>query len=543
MGQLAASGFSLPRRLVSTLFISALLAYTLILVQTCAFDIELSKIFASQHERASHELSHETDSYLDELLRKHDLSPRVEWAAWNILSTQRQERWASVTRVPRHFQPRQLRLFDPRGQERRSSTQMPFGTLVLPSPRSWRPGHFDASGFLFGVSTTYERLMADDRAVLKNWQWWLTDGQQAGSGAHLVVMLDRADDGQMEEVEGALAELAIPAMVYNAQEELSAATRYAQLAGELQAYGSALSAVGVDKLWHVLIDDTVFFPSLSYLDETLGAYNARDKVYIGVPSEREDWQMRDGVLSTDGGGVIILSRRALGHYISLSCAEPDAAPGEKSRGKSRAKRHWASTLRECLTGRGELSMHVVPGLFSPVAEAGLPLPSSRAEDLESGVRPLALRNRGPGLDVDTATAYVVADGCGEACFAQRFLFRDGWVLVNGVSISQYEYPPMLQRGSSGLAEDLSPPRVRPALAAQLHLEEAAGGAGLRLTTGGARHVWRLLDSSVDDYGAVWQAYVKRDVREKRAVPADEQAADDEPLDSVIILVWNGAKRT
>ncbi|ATY64270.1 hypothetical protein A9K55_004114 [Cordyceps militaris] len=523
MGQLVASPFSVPRRLISMLFISAVLAYTFVFLQSWNLDNELSRLFPSRYDRNSSELSLETDNYLDDLIRQHDLSPRVEWAAWNIASTQNQKKWTSLTRVPRRFQPRRPRVFDPRDQ-RPSPAPMAFGTLPLPSPRGWRPGQFDATHYLFGLSTTYERLMKDDRAMLKNWQWWLTNGQQASSGAHMVVMLDRADDEQMQKVESTLTELAIPAMVYNSGEPLSATTRYAQLAGELYAYGSALSAVGVDKRWFVLMDDAIFFPSLSYLDETLAAYDAHDRVYIGVPSDRSDWEARDGRLSTTGGGVVVLSRRGLGRYLSLSCAEGHAA-GEQPPSR-KAARHWAATLHECLTTRGDLPMHVIPGLYSPVADDDDA--SSRSDDLESGARPLALRNRAPmtaGGGPDTATAYLVADECGEACFAQRFLFRDGWVLVNGVSITQYQNPLTVRRAEDGR---------RPGAAAQRTLDD---DGRVRLTGGGGRNVWTLLDSSVDDYGVVWQAYVKRDVRHKRA----PTAADAESLDSVIILVWHQNK--
>ncbi|OAR02821.1 hypothetical protein LLEC1_07463 [Akanthomyces lecanii] len=520
MTQLVASPFSVSRKLTPILFITGIFAYTILVFQAQNLDVDLSHLFASQQGRNSSELSFVADKYVAELIRKHDLSPRVEWTTWSIESTQSQEEWNSLTRVPRRFQPREPRLFDSRSSDHLSPTE--FGMLALPSPQGWRPGQFDASRYLFGVSTTYERLMEDDRAMLKNWQWWLTDGGQDGNGAHLVIMLDRADERQIEEVEGALEVLDISAMVYNSGDALSTATRYAQLAGELHAYGLALLAVGNMKTWFILIDDDIFFSSLSYLDEKLDPYGSQNSVYIGVPSEQEDWAVRDGKLSTSGGGVVILSRDALAHYLALECADMN----EASDSSIHALR-WAALLHSCMTTRGELSMHVIPGLYSPTVDSP---ESSWLDDLENGARPVAVRSHGPGL-LDLARAYLVADTCGEACFAQRFLFRDSWVLVNGVSISQYQRPIRIQDGRQ--RQDKA---GRELLSAQLQLNDDAGGGRVHLTGGGARNVWRLLDSSVDEHGVVWQAYVKRDGGKVSRVQKDEQ------LDSVILLVWNEAER-
>ncbi len=526
MTHLVASPFSLPRKLISTLFISGLLACTTVFFRAWDFDIGLSHLLANQNSRNSSGLGFETDTYLHELIRKHDLSPRVEWAAWHVQSTQSQEEWTSVTRVPRRFQPQQPSVFDPRsGRPLQAQT---LQTLALASPQGWRPGQFNVSRYLFGVTTTYERLMADDRAILKSWQWWLTDGRQDGNGngAHVVVMLDRANDEQMQQVESALADLAIPAMVYNADEPLSTATRYAQLAGELRTYGSALSAVGIVKTWFVLLDDAIFLPSLSYLDEKLGAYDTQDSVYIGMPSEREDWAARDGRLSTSGGGVVILSLGALGRYLSLECAAMDTATDSPFH-----ELRWTALLHACMTARGGIPMHIIPGLYSPIADDDDSESASWLDDLESGARPVALRSHDRSLDL--AHAYLVADACGEACFAQRFLFPDRWVLVNGVSISQYQRPLRIRRHARAIRQDEA--KARRGLNAQLQLHDTGR---LDLTGGGARNVWVLLDSSVDDDVNVRQAYVKRDRRGKRA----SAVAKEEPLDSVILLVWNEGKR-
>ncbi|TQV96162.1 hypothetical protein V2A60_003398 [Cordyceps javanica] len=510
--------------LVSMLIVSGVLFYALVLLQTW----KVSLLLASQEDRISGELTVDTNDYLHKLLRKHDLSPRVEWAAWNILSTQSQEKWTSLTRVPHIFRPSQPEVFDSRG-EHPPSAEMTSRTLTLPSPRNSSLGQSDASRFLFGVCTTYERLMENDRAILRSWQRWLTDGQRGSNGAHLVVNLASADGDQMRQIKSALEEMDIPATVYHSGEQLSAASRYAQLAGALHAYASALSSVYASKRWFALIDDDVFFPSLSRLEQKLGMFDAQDQVYIGAPGHREDWEgHHNGTPSASGGGgVVILSRRGLGRYIALACAERRV-----SGSSSRPARQWASTFHECLSTRGGQPMDALPGLDWPTAEDRKSFWTDARDG--DGRRPLALRSRPEGKDLDAARAHLVADACGEDCFLQRFLFRDGWVLVNGVSISQYLNPLPTQRDVELRA---AAGATREGPAAQLQL--APGGGGARGGGGGgARNVWHLLDSSVDDYGVVWQAYVKRDVPEKRA----PTAAGAEALDSIIILIWDKGKR-
>lgn len=526
MTALVASGFSLPRKLILLVFMPSILVWTFILFRDVEFDIELPKLRSTgENARNATELGLDTDAYLDELIHRHDLSTRVEWAAWNIRSTQTQAEWNSVTRVSKRFQPRRPQVFDVKSEN--PSPPQDLQTLRLPSPRGLLPGQFDASGYLFGVSTTYDRLMENDRAMLKSWHWWLTDGRQDGNGAHIVIMLDRANDQQIWQLQSVLDAMSISAMVYNAEEPLSTATRYSQLAGELHAFGSALSAVGISKRWFTLLDDTIFFPSLSYLDEKLRTYNAAENIYIGVPSGPEDWVAHDGKFSTTGGGVVIMSRSGLAKYLSLSCAEIDAQSES-----SFHSRRWTSIIHECMTSRGEIPMQVILGLYSPTVDV---TPSVSA-DLENGARPIALRGRVRGINLPMA--YLVADECGEACFMQRFLFRDNWVLVNGVSISQYQNQVQVWRRPHIIpapAEQSDTEAKRDAKKSQLQLNDA-GGDRIHITGGGARNLWKLLDASVDDRGIVWQAYVKR-AEKSKGDEADEEAE----LDSVIILIWNEGK--
>ncbi|KAJ2977546.1 hypothetical protein NQ176_g4312 [Zarea fungicola] len=524
MAQLITSPFSFPRKLTLTLLVSGVLAYTLILLCDWNVYFELLHPLSAVNEngRGASELALEADSYLDELIYRHDLSKKIEWAVWNIESTQSQPEWSSVTRVPARFQPRRPRIFDIRSGTP-SPAQM-YKTIHLPSPEGPRPGQFDASSYVFGVSTTYERLMENDRAMIKSWQWWLTSGKKATNGAHIIVILDRADDHQIKSLETALESLTISATVKNSAESLSAPRRYAQLAGELLAYGSGLSAVGIMKEWFILMDENMFFPCLSLLNEKLATYDTRQSIYIGVPSDADDWLVKDGKLTTTGGGVVVLSHDGLSKLLSLSCAGADGSTESVSHSQQ-----WTAVIHECMTTHGKMSMDVIPGLYTPDTNSEL----SELGSFETGNRPIVIRNQERGLDL--VRAYLIADECGEACFMQRFLFKDNWVLVNGVSISQYQYPVKIQTNQPPTAESNtrrelnSPPQPND------------GGMKLQLTGGGPRIVWELMDSSADEQGVVWQAFVKKAVK---ALKETEAAKDDEKeeMDSVILLIWNGAKR-
>lgn len=523
MSQLIASPFSFPRKLILTLLVSGVLAYTLILL--CDWDFYFELLYplpaVNENGRDASELALEADSYLDELIYRHDLSKKVEWALWNVESTQSQPEWSSVTRVPARFQPRRPRIFDLRSPTP-SPAQM-YKMLHLPSPEGPRPGQFDASSYVFGVSTTYERLMENDRAMIKSWHWWLTSGKKATNGAHIMVILDRADDHQIKSLETALESLTISATVQNTAESLSAPRRYAQLAGELLAYGSGLSAVGIMKEWFILMDENMFFPSLSLLNEKLATYDVRQSIYIGVPSDADDWVAKDGKLTTTGGGVVVLSHDGLSKLLSLSCVEADGLTESASHSQQ-----WTAVVHECMTTHGKMSMDVIPGLYTPDTDSEL----SELGHLETGSRPIVIRSQEKGLDL--VHAYLVADECGEACFMQRFLFKDNWVLVNGVSISQYQYPVKIQTNQPPTAES----NTRRERDSQRQLND--GGVKLQLTGGGPRSVWELLDSYADERGVVWQAYVKKAVKTSKETEAANDDEKDE-LDSVILLIWNEGK--
>lgn len=229
-------------------------------------------------------------------------------------------------------------------------------------------------------------------------------------------MLDRATDEQLLQTGRALRDSGIEAHVMSTDEPLSMTTRYYELVRMLKAHGAAIAASGRPKTWFALVDGSVFFPDLARLAARLGAYRAADTLYLGLPNERRDWHDGGG----GGGGAVVLTRQS---RASSSCRASTRPTRRRPCGPSAGTRSSASA-------------------------SGAAAASTCAPSRACTCRPRDGRAR-HGLDV--GLAHQVADACGDACFMQHYLLRDGWVLVNGVSISQHP---------DGLERRRSRPRAR-----------------------------------------------------------------------------------
>lgn len=427
--------------------------------------------------------------YLRQVIEDHRLSDKTEWTAWRVQPEFQKAPWKPVTDLSLSFQPKEPEVAD--AERHGIAVRGANGLLRLPVREPSPP--FDASDFLFAISTTYERLIANDRAMLRSWQRWLTrHPYQETNGAHIVVLFDQATNEEILDAEALLHSFGINGVVYTTNELLSRATKYYGLMEELHAFGGVLAATSkVPKKWFALIEDDVFFPSMEYLDLRLQKYDPEDELYLGIPSSQEDWEEVEGEMNTYGGGVVILSHKAVERVLSPSCSVPKSSKppfhGQK----------WERLVHDCLVNHGDLKMNVIPGNYSPSLASG---------------RPLALKQEREN-QVSLGDAHLVADICGESCYMQKYLFRDDWILVNGVSI---------RRGSKTRHEERSEPV---ALASQIVLQDA-GRSNERLSEDGSK--WDLIDSTQIEDGSVWQAYAR-----KGAVDDKELGV----LDSVIILIW------
>lgn len=459
------------------------------------------------------------EQYLARVAAECGLTNETTWLAWQVQHSELLPDWTSFTEVHVNFQSHTPKILD---LENLNPNDIQLKkTIELPVHSSPHPGEVDASELLFGISTTYSRIAADDFAMMASWARWLTNGRRESNGASLIVMLDQAGESQVGDVDRKLQASGIDAYVTTTEEPMSMARRYYELARILKTFGANLAGNGQQKRFFGLIEDDIFFPSLAYLLDRLLTYNTDDSVYVGLPSERADWEMDGEVITTYGGGAIFLTLSAIIEVPRLPCF------GRDESGLPIRAKHWDVLIQDCLAKHTSIAMHVLPGFYSPNDDTYTP----DVDSYETGLQPLLLHHPQERHALDINKAHLVTDVCGEACFMQRYIFRDNWVLVNGVSIT--EYPDGLvyeekKKPDPTLEDPLDKPD-RLQVQARLELEPDEGDRTI-WNWKGRRNVWKLMDSAVGKNGAVWQAYVK-----KATLTPD--TAEQDSMDSVIVLVW------
>ncbi|KAK5998594.1 hypothetical protein PT974_00975 [Cladobotryum mycophilum] len=448
------------------------------------------------------------EQYLARLSHEFKLTNETEWLAWKIQHSKEASAWTTVNNVRTKFGARSkvvvTGLPNPTDILVTNQMKLPVSASSLPS----RP---DASEFVFGITTTYAKLMERDGAKMKSWTRWLTKDGKKSNGASLIVMLDQALDEQLKEVEEILSANGINAQVSATEEPMSIARRYHELTKLMKSFGGAVvAAKGHVKKWFALVEDDIFIPNLSYLQDRLSTYQSSAQLYIGMPSEREDWEVIDGNLTTTfGGGAVFLTRPALFQLSHLSCLNPP-----EHHARFHGKR-WDILLQECLTKNTPMRMYTLPGFYSPEDNQA----NLQGDPYESGVQPLTLHHHFDRHGLDVNMAHMVTNACGNSCFMQRYRFKDNWVLVNGVSISQY------LDGHENDSQD-NENHARPSMPDQIVIDDSAVDRKTLKLSPDNRKVWRFADSVMSDDGAVWQAYIRR-----------AHKTSDAEIDSVIVLVW------
>lgn len=479
--------------------------------------------------------------YLGRLGRELSLTKETSWVAWRIQASEQSADWPSVTDVHLDFKSVSTKTINLEQPDRRDLYAKK--KMELPVPSSPMLGQTDSSDFLFGVSTTYNRIVHRDYAMVKAWARWFTDSRHRSNGASLVVVLDQAGSAQVEEVDNMLQASGIDCWVTTTEEPMSLARRYFELSRILKTFAANLAANGQDKRWFGLVEDDVFFPSLANLRERLYNYNTDGMHYIALPSERDDWEKDEDTLRTYGGGAIMLTRSAVARVPELPCFVMD---GSNSGGPVRPKR-WDGLLHGCILEHSEMDMHVLTGFYDPKDDKYDPSTSS----YENGLQPLLLRRYEERHAIDINKAHLVTNVCGEYCFMQRYLFRDDWVLVNGISLSHY--PGGVTVEAQQQQQQQQPEATENPEGVHARADEEYGKLQLpdrvildgngqedvdrtALKWAGSKETWRLMDSALSKDGEVWQAYVK-----KAIVKPDTPEA--ERMDSVIVLIWEHGKIT
>ncbi|KAI0379767.1 glycosyltransferase family 31 protein [Hypomontagnella monticulosa] len=495
-----------------------------------------------QNETGSNNVPPPSDetAYLRYLVREHSLTNEVPWLARRLKVQFDAKTRKSMTEVPnlRFARPdfRRVRADDERLD---LSAEKPVPIALTPSVM---PDQVDASGLLFGISTSYDRLSYGNSSLIRDWARWLTDGKGKSNGASLVLTLHRTTSAEIDYVTSKLQEAGIEAAVFPAENTQDSSGRYLDLVGLLARRNTELSGDGREKKFLALIDDDVFFPSLSKLLARLGKFSSKKKTYLGLPSERADWTIENNVTLTYGGGAVFLTPPMAEAVSQLPCLNST---------ETTRTGQWDETLYNCIAAHTDEKLHIIPSLYAPGDDAyGL------RTGYESGLAPLALHHYKHRHRFDAGKAHAVASLCGEACFLQRFFFReDGWVLVNGHSIAQYPDGVAVAPASKSLGKsDINSkdkPRVSLKVGDRLVLDKEDDSdkrldGRMVVSWAGTKRTWRLLDSRIGAAGEVWQAYVKRKGSPVTYGDEDDRLPEDDTVhtqdgpsdvDSVIVLIW------
>ncbi|KAK7956053.1 uncharacterized protein PG986_005275 [Apiospora aurea] len=470
--------------------------------------------------------------------------------------------------------------------------------LPLPGPPEL-PGQVDASPLLFGIATTYSRLVASNASLLHDWARWLTDGQGRSNGAELLLVLHRASTSEVGHVSAKLRELGIDATVRSSSSgagvgavggsspDSDSTWRYLELVGQLSRRAQEISkeiANGgkkktSEKKYLGLVDDDIFFPSMHRLRKG-----------------RLDDDRGGNVTMTYGGGAVFVTRPMADAISKMPCAQQPQLQPEQEAGigggtppvpqaaaeAAAAKTgQWDERLYRCITAHHSSHLRIMPSLYTPDDDAG----DGGDGDYESGLQPLTLHHyRQRHQKFAPSRAHLIASLAGEGSFLQRFLFRgDGWVLVNGHSIAEYpdgvDIAPLSHASSSNQKRSASAvlvtqqpdeiiyagienrkdnneegkiADVRPA--SRITMDSDAAQKQERkdqkvVSWTGVKRVWQHLDSRIvqDEAGGikeVWQAYIKRtgaalEYNDDRLDPSDTVHRQDgvSDLNSVIVLMW------
>ncbi|KAK8010406.1 hypothetical protein PG990_009371 [Apiospora arundinis] len=451
------------------------------------------------------------------------------------------------------------------------------------------PDQVDASALLFGISTTYSRLVASNASLLHDWARWLTDGHGRSNGAELLLVLHRASASEVGHVKSKLRAMGIDAVVRSSGEgeavggnahDADNTWSYLELAGQLARRALEITSKNEEagkngrkkeKKYLGLVDDDVFFPSMHRLLTQLGEFDPSQNAYVGLPSERVDWTTTEGgnVTLTYGGGAVFLTRPMAITVSKMPCAR-QPQPEEAA---AATMGQWDERLYQCVTAHHNIRFHIIPSLYTPEDDNAS---ANEAGGYESGLQPLTLHHyRQRHQQFAPSRAHMITSLAGESSFLQRFWFRgDGWILVNGHSIVEYpdgvdvvpspktsrqKMPPVLvtqqphelaytkkNRNNDRVAESR--------LANRITIDSDATKKQERkdqkvVTWRGVKRVWRHLDSKIlrDEAGAikeVWQAYVKRagvvpEYADDKLDPSNMVHRQDvvSDLDSIIVLVW------
>ena len=481
--------------------------------------------------------------YLKYLVQTYGLTKDVRWHSRRMRSTYSASKRLSMTDTTLRFMPAgdsiRINVDD---ENLDLSSEQPVN-LVL--HRSARPDELDASAFLFGISSTYSRLIYANHSLIRDWQRWLTDGKGTSNGAQVLLALHDASKTEIDKITRILQSAGIDAAVTSSKPSLDTASRYMDLLQSLmQNQDKGEKRSSMQRKFLSLIDDDTFFPSMDKLLRELAKFKNDEPYYIGVPSERSDWFVERNESMTYGGGAVFVTQAMA--EMAASCFRKDKRDNEFGSGSA-----WDAVLYDCISKNTEENLHILPSFYSPEDDQRYGQETISNEGYGGGIQPLTLHHARNWHRFEAGKGHLVTSVCGEDCFLQRFQFKDDWILVNGYSITNFpdgmDAIP-LKKGSKLLTQDsrdAKPIKIHESIVLD-STERLAETADMKMIVWtGRKRVWRLADSKLLDNGEVWQAYIKRkdggnwDDYVDRRLSGDRIHSDEERTDrdSVIVLIW------
>ncbi|PHH73775.1 hypothetical protein CDD80_3562 [Ophiocordyceps camponoti-rufipedis] len=381
--------------------------------------------------------------------------------------------------------------------------------LQVKVPLSALPSTVNASDFMFGISTTYQRLNESRDEIVDDWKYWLTDGDGQSNGAKLHLTLLEASNDQLHEVSAFLRQAGIDAAVHRSQDR-DMPVRYINLVPHLYRNQDSLS-----RKWLVLCDDDTFFPSMHSLVRRFSSFDHTRELYIGTLSEDVGAVERHGSQAFGGAGVFL----SLPMAKRITQSIDECASSEKV---NEAGWQGDKLLRNCIYDHSDTRLVVLPDLWQ------LDFRGDAAGFYEWGPKPLSLHHyRGGGWHTARPAQFSkIAYVCGEDCILQRFQTADNFIL-SGHSVAYYP---------GGITFDTSQvERTFEALQDKSwNFDFVFGPQRPPLRGEGQKIAWEIRGSDVRADGSVVQTFVRKKDHVRWEGAAGQQMGE---LDSVVELVW------
>ncbi|KJZ71832.1 hypothetical protein HIM_08760 [Hirsutella minnesotensis 3608] len=464
--------------------------------------------------KGRHVMNCSVDSaHLTEIQQRYGLADRFNYLKRYVRFTRKEglER-KSMTKLSQRLLPSAPKTVDVHHHYPHEGCTEPLDVEVTDSPL---PSSVNASDFMFGVSTTYQRFMDASTTPINEWMFWLTDGRGRSNGGKLLLMLLDATDSQLQEVANLLGDVGIDVDVYHSNSAVEMAVRYLTLVPTLYTHADAHK-----KKWLVTCDDDTFFPSMHALIQKMNTYDHTRDMYIGTLSEDVGAVERHGSQAFGGAGVFLslsMAQKITDRY--GTCASEQKVLESNS--------GWGPQgdilLRKCIYENTETRLTTMWDLWQLDFYGG---PSGF---YEWGIKPLSLHHyRGGGWHSAKPGQFTkIAQTCGEDCTLQRFQTADNFV-ISGYSIAHY--PQGITFDTNQMEGTLwAAPENK-----GWNLDFMFGPQRPSLEKTGRKIAWELQESEVRSDGSVLQTYTRKK-DDPRWVDKDGHAMSN--IDGVFELVW------